>query len=100
MIDVPDYPSGEQVAAYIDSYATHFNLTPHFRLGVVINRLDRSADDSSWALEIMKADLKPRAELFDRVVVTTGAQAKAYIPNIEGSEHFKGRLLHSQAFKE
>ncbi|KAI4156402.1 MAG: hypothetical protein LQ340_000285 [Diploschistes diacapsis] len=54
IVNVPDYPSGEEVAAYSDFYAAHFNLAPHFRLRTTINRLDRWADGYHWTLGLSK----------------------------------------------
>jgi len=30
--DYPEWPSGQQVQAYLESYTQHFGLTPHLRL--------------------------------------------------------------------
>jgi len=84
---------------YLDDYADHFKLKQHCRFGIKVDRLDRSRDDATWELHYHDRDSEAQVDKFDRVVVTTGAFTKAWMPNIEGSENFRGQILHSQAFK-
>lgn len=84
---------------YLDDYADHFRLKQYCRFGIKVDRLDRSEDDKTWELYYHDRASQPRVEKSDRVVVTTGALAKAWSPRIEGSENFRGQIIHSQAFK-
>ena len=97
---MPDYPPAEDVAKYIRSYADHFKLMDYCRLGVKIERLDRSEDRSQWAIDFTERGSNTRKEHFDRVLVTTGSFHKPFVPKIDGLEHFKGQVLNSQSFKE
>ncbi|KKY14082.1 putative dimethylaniline monooxygenase 2 [Phaeomoniella chlamydospora] len=96
------YPSGEQVAQYIEDYAKYFELSRKNRcqLGVRIDRIDRSKDGSQWAIDVNQGSHGSRTELFDRVVVTTGPFHTAFMPKVEGAESFKGKVLHAQEFKD
>ena len=98
--DVPAYATSDQVATYIESYADHFKLRSHFRLGMAIEHIDRSDKDDQWKVRFIDRDSKCCIELFDRVVVTTGAYAIPHTIKLDGSEHFSGMLIHAQAFKE
>ena len=97
--DVPDYPSGQQVAKYIEDYAEHFKLRDRCRLGVRVEGLGLSADGSSWAVQVYDKDTGSRTEVFDRVIATTGPFQKPFTPQYEGMDGFTGKILHAQAFK-
>ncbi|KAL9070492.1 MAG: hypothetical protein Q9157_005790 [Trypethelium eluteriae] len=98
--NVPNYPSGEDVAKYIQSYADHFGVSEHFRLGASIERVERSGDEKQWLIRFNDKKSGPRTELFDKVVVTTGAYCQAFTPKYPGIGETKIRVLHSQNFKE
>ncbi|KAF2762583.1 FAD/NAD(P)-binding domain-containing protein [Pseudovirgaria hyperparasitica] len=98
--DVADYPPGEDVLKYIQAYASHYSLHDHFRLGWGIERVERTLDDGSWLIKSISTSGVRKDEVFDKVIVTTGPYAKAFLPKIDGQDHFKGKILHSQAFKD
>lgn len=102
--DIPDYPSGAQVLAYLESYADHFGLLPHCRFRTALRRIDRLSNDDGWALEIDTLGsggevTGSRVESFDKVVIATGPYTKPYLPKIEGMEGFKGEVIHAQGYK-
>ena len=72
----------------------------HCRLGVKIQRLDRSVDKSQWAIDFTEQGSGGSKEHFDRVLVTTGSFSRPLIPKVDGIEYFKGQVLNSQSFKE
>ena len=109
--DVPTYPTAAQTTDYMIAYARHFDLYKCFRFNTVISHLEPASKGANgehaesshkpvtaWTLRFIEAG-QEKAETFDRVVVATGANSKAWSPTIEGSELFTGRILHGQAFK-
>ncbi|KPI44468.1 Dimethylaniline monooxygenase [N-oxide-forming] 3 [Cyphellophora attinorum] len=95
-----NYPDAREIADYIDEYAKHFNLVPHCRLGLGLHRLDRSDKSEHWDLTLQGRDGSLVTEQFSRVLLTTGSQNRLVIPKFEGQEHFKGKIIHSRAFKD
>ncbi|HEV7591446.1 MAG TPA: NAD(P)-binding protein, partial [Longimicrobium sp.] len=46
----PDWPSGEQVQAYLAAYADRFGVTPHLRLGTRVTRAEPATGRAGWRL--------------------------------------------------
>jgi indole-3-pyruvate monooxygenase len=88
--DYPKYPSREQMVAYLETYATHFDLKP--QLGVTVNRISHVGD--SWVVESSAGKLTAR-----NVVVATGNTRVPFQPSWPGQEQFKGAVLHSSKYK-
>ena len=85
---------------YMRDYASHFGLGQHYRLGVTVNHIDRSEDGKSWAIKMTDKSHVKNIETFDKVLVANGSFEQAYTPKIEDMYKFKGRIIHSQGFKE
>jgi dimethylaniline monooxygenase (N-oxide forming) len=97
----PDtYPTSKQITDYLDQYAEHFNLLPYCRLSHGLENLDRSKDNRGWEVTYRDKSGKLGTELFQRVVVTTGVQGTPLLPKFDKQDKFKGRIIHSRAFKE
>lgn len=91
--DYPDYPSHEQVLAYFQSYARHFDLYPHIRFNSQITAATL-LDNQQWQLEINGQE----TQLFDYLFVANGHHNVPRHP--EGVEEaFSGEYLHAHAYK-
>ena len=86
----PRYPSREQVIAYLELYAWHFELVPHFNEEV---RTVRPCDPG-WITTTTAGVYHSR-----QVVVATGYNAVPYVPRWRGQERFRGRILHSSEYR-
>jgi indole-3-pyruvate monooxygenase len=86
----PRYPSREQVIAYLELYARHFELVPHFNEEV---RTVRSCDPG-WITTTTAGVYHSR-----QVVVATGYNAVPHVPRWRGQERFRGRILHSSEYR-
>jgi cation diffusion facilitator CzcD-associated flavoprotein CzcO len=64
-----------------------------------VQNVARSAGDTKWELHLVKSKTAHEIVEFDKVVFCTGAYQKPFVPEFEGSELFKSRMIHSQAFK-
>lgn len=85
------YPARDQVVAYLESYAAHFQLP--IRQGVQVKHV-RSL---SRGFEVESAD----GECFSTrsVIVASGGFSRPYVPDIPGLGLFKGRVLHSSQYR-
>lgn len=99
--DVGDYPTAAQVGDYFDSYAEHFGLLGHVRLGVGVSNVRRNEKDEGWEVVLTEGEEgKEEVERFDKVVLCHGLQVHApNVPKIEGIETFSGKAIHSNAYK-
>ncbi len=86
----PRYPAREQVVDYLEKYAAHHGLTPHF--GQPVERLERV--DGRWVATTPDSTWTAR-----HVVVATGATRRPLRPTWPGMETFTGDVLHSSEFK-
>ena len=85
----PRYPSRDQVVLYLEAYARHFGLEPHF--GVEVTHLTRDGD--GWTAETDQGTWRAR-----HVVVATGATRRPVRPTWPGMESYVGDVLHSSDY--
>ncbi|KAJ6264082.1 hypothetical protein Dda_0223 [Drechslerella dactyloides] len=95
-----NYPLASDVAKYIQAYAAHFDILKHCRLGFTVRNLEREKGGQGWNLTVAGKDGKTLSEQYDRIVVCTGPQTRALLPDHEGATQFKGLIMRAQAFKE
>lgn len=103
--DTPTLCASSYVDDYLQSYADHFQLRSRIRLNASIRTIKRDDAGNKWLIEVAPVTSDgsaPEAEtlIFDKVVLATGSNEKPSTPTIEGIDSFKGRVLHSQAFKK
>ncbi|KAH7849126.1 hypothetical protein Vadar_013344 [Vaccinium darrowii] len=93
----PNYVPKTQFVQYLDSYATHFNISPLF------NRLVESAcyDEGSgrWRVEARNVRSGEVEEYSGRFLVVATGESEAFVPVVEGLEGFTGEVLHSTGYK-
>lgn len=75
--EYPEWPSGEQVQAYLETYAERFGLTPYLRLGTEVQAAEPTAD--GWAVTAAGT-----TEEYDHLVLASGIFSKPFVPPIEG----------------
>lgn len=88
--DYPRYPSRQQVVDYLEQYAAHFQLQPHFEQTVI----DVRQGAESW--ETRTADTCYRSR---HLVIATGYTRQPHMPTWPGQEAFAGPVLHSSAYR-
>ena len=103
--ECPEWPSGEQVQAYLAAYATAFNLDSTLRLNTEVTaaRPNRDTFPSSWTVETTDAAGSRSSEDFDRLVVANGVFCEPAIPSYPGLEEFTaagGRLCAATEFHD
>uniref|UniRef100_UPI004047B775 flavin-containing monooxygenase n=1 Tax=Pseudomonadota TaxID=1224 RepID=UPI004047B775 len=93
--DAPLYPNHHQMAAYLQSYARHFDLVRHIRFQSEVESISRSgaSDTPIWWVKTKDAEL----ERFDAVVVASGHQGEPLHPQF--ASDFTGEYLHSHLYR-
>jgi cation diffusion facilitator CzcD-associated flavoprotein CzcO len=86
----PTFPARDQVVAYLDRHAREEGIT--LRLGTSVERIDRRRP--GWRLTTSAGDIEAR-----HVVVATGHEHTAVIPEWPGRDGFAGEVLHSSAYR-
>ena len=84
------YPARAQFVDYLDSYAKKFDLQPNF--GTTVGAIRKA--EGGWAVETGTETLTSPI-----VVVATGWADFPHMPKWPGMDSFKGKVLHSSAYK-
>lgn len=97
----PEWPTGAQVQAYLETYVDHFGLRPALQTSseVVSARPD---GDRGWLLTIRSMlDGTVAARAFDYLIVCNGIFSIPAVPQFEGANEFRaagGQILHTSQF--
>ncbi|HEX5725503.1 MAG TPA: FAD-dependent oxidoreductase [Longimicrobiaceae bacterium] len=102
----PEWPTGEQVQAYLAAYADRFAVTERIRFGTRVDAvLPRPGGRPGWMVRATRIDGpdagRPETHEFDRVVVCTGVFSAPHLPDLPGADDFRaagGEVLHSTGF--
>ena len=85
--DYPEWPSGEQIQAYLAGYATHFDLDRALRLKTEVVSVTPDVG-GGWRVGTRDGAGAAATDAFDRVVVANGVFCEALIPDFPGREEF------------
>ena len=95
--DYPEWPTGEQVQAYLQSYAEHFGLLDKVRLSTeVVSATPRA--EGGWTI-VTDAG----TDTADHLVVANGIFSEPAVPAFPGADEFiaaGGRLCHTSEFTD
>ena len=80
--DYPEWPTGEQIQAYLESYASHFGLDPMLRLSTEVTSAE-PVPDGGWAVTAAGA-----TEHVDKLVVANGVFCEPAVPGYPGEAEF------------
>ncbi len=97
--DYPEWPTGEQVQRYLESYVDHTGLREHLALGCLVRSAQRDPDTGRWLLDV--AGLGTRE--FDFLVVCNGIYSDPFVPEFDGAAEFVaagGRICHTVDFHD
>ncbi|QIX60380.1 NAD(P)-binding domain-containing protein [Hymenobacter sp. BT18] len=93
------FPHHQEILAYLESYADHFNLLPYLRLHTRINNVARGPKGQYIVWSVNERE-EQRAELFQHVVVASGRYNKPHYAPLPGLAEFGGRVLHSFHYRQ
>jgi len=90
--DYPDYPSHEQVCAYLRSYANHFGLVPHIQFNTSVESIERTSD-GFWDITLSNGETRR----YGGLIIANGHNWDPKFPEYPGQ--FNGLILHSAEYK-
>ncbi|KAJ0089949.1 hypothetical protein Patl1_12872 [Pistacia atlantica] len=95
--DFPTYPTKQQFVDYLESYAKKFDISPRFNETVAQAEYDATV--RFWRVKTVGGKGEEKEYMCRWLVVATGENAEAVVPEIEGSEEFGGDLRHTSLYK-
>nr|QLD98960.1 YUCCA2 [Lilium sp. c110941] len=90
--DFPMYPDKRQFVSYLEDYAQRFKIRPVFNAAVESAEYDGVA--GAWRVRTERGNYVSRW-----LVVASGENAEAVVPEIEGVGEFKGGVIHTSSYK-
>ena len=102
----PEWPSGEQVQAYLEAYVRHAGLMPFLRLSTEVVSADLDEAAGRWTLQVRPADGGTGGTeglTVDYLVVANGIFSDPLVPEYPGAAEYRaagGRLCHASEFHE
>ncbi|XP_029303457.1 flavin-containing monooxygenase FMO GS-OX-like 4 isoform X2 [Cottoperca gobio] len=111
----PDFPFDPQLSSflphqevqrYLEKYCHEHHIWPHVRFNTAVENVrpvvlsaEGEKDRTTWEVTSSDSSGRQKTEMFDSVFVCSGHYSEPHIPHIPGTEHFKGRVLHSHAYR-
>ena len=93
--EVPNFPSHQQVKAYLTEYVQNFNLEPYIVFGAEVIQINFL--DAGFELSIGKEG-SVETFFYDKLVIATGRFAIPHVPSIPGLASFSGTTMHSKEY--
>ena len=95
------YPPAKVVEDYLDSFISHFGLSPNIQLNTVVERLERDETNSFWRVRLSGSGYGNEWLGFDKVVVANGHYRFPQFPDIPGLDKWlaAGRATHSAWYR-
>ncbi|KAK1315746.1 Indole-3-pyruvate monooxygenase YUCCA6 [Acorus calamus] len=90
--DFPTYPTRQQFINYLNAYAQRFSIEPVF--GTEVRLAEYDSNIGFWRVQTFDSEFICRW-----LVVATGENAEAFVPDIKGVSEFRGRVLHSSEYR-
>ena len=82
----PEWPSGQQVQQYLESYARHFGILDRVRTSTEVRAAEPRAG-GGWVVTTTCAVDGPA--VFDHLVVANGIFSEPFLPELPGTEEFR-----------
>ncbi len=89
--EYPEYPGHEQVFAYLQAYARHFDLLPHIQFNTTVERIEPA--EKYWNIRLRGGETR----VYRGVVIANGHNWDPRYPEFPGE--FRGTVLHSSEYK-
>ncbi|MEV4118901.1 NAD(P)/FAD-dependent oxidoreductase [Micromonospora sp. NPDC049645] len=101
----PQWPSGEQVQRYLESYVEKFGLAGTLRLATEVVSAELVHDETGWLVSSRPADAQDplTVERYDHLVVANGIFSDPHVPSFAGHTSFAaagGRVLATGEFHD
>ena len=93
--ETPLYPPASTVLAYLQSYASAYNLYPHIRLNATVESAVRVK--GKWHVAFSSPSGPSTLKDIDSLVVANGRYSQPYIPSVPGLEDWKLGVQYSHS---
>lgn len=93
----PTYPTKQQFVAYLEAYAAEFGIRPSF--GETVGSAEFDGAIGMWRVKTEGSGGERKEYLSRWLVVATGENAEAVVPDIEGTKEFAGDVLHTSLYR-
>ncbi|KAI4316159.1 hypothetical protein L6164_024165 [Bauhinia variegata] len=93
----PTYPTKQQFVDYLVSYAERFDIRPRFNETVKQAEFDSTL--GFWRVKSVNKAETMTEYVCRWLIVATGENAEAVVPEIEGMEEFGGTIKHTSLYK-
>ncbi|MGW3853300.1 flavin-containing monooxygenase [Micromonospora arida] len=103
--DYPQWPSGEQVQRYLESYVEKFGLASALRLSTEVASAELVNDETGWLVTSRPAGAQDplTVERYDHLIVANGIFSDPFVPSFDGHANFTaagGRVLATGEFHD
>ena len=103
--DYPQWPSGEQVQRYLESYVEKFGLASALRLSTEVASAELVNDETGWLVTSRPAGAQDplTVERYDHLIVANGIFCDPFVPSFDGQASFTaagGRVLATGEFHD
>jgi|GEM_PF-32907 len=92
--DYPDFPSHQQVHAYLERYVEHFGFRERIQLNTQVTRAERIGD-KGWRVTLDSGEVRH----YDALVVANGHHNEPNFPDYYYRDTFDGESIHSQHYR-
>lgn len=93
----PTYPTKYQFLQYLETYTSHFSITPRFSQNVTEARYNPLL--SVWKVKAKDGNGDIMVYVSRWIVVATGENAEPVVPVMKGRKRFKGDAFHSSQYR-
>ncbi|KAI3891510.1 hypothetical protein MKX03_034653 [Papaver bracteatum] len=93
----PTYMSRDQFIVYLENYAARFKVNALYNRLVEFAAFDEST--KKWCVKVRNAESDSEEYACRFLVVATGQNSDAYVPEINGLDSFRGEVIHSIEYK-
>ncbi|GBM00400.1 Dimethylaniline monooxygenase [N-oxide-forming] 2 [Araneus ventricosus] len=101
--DIPNYLSHKKVYEMICAYVNHFDILRHMHFNHEVISIRKAEDyetSGKWTITVKNLlTNKVMTDTYDGVFICTGQFGYPNMPNFEGQDKFKGRILHSKQLR-
>jgi cation diffusion facilitator CzcD-associated flavoprotein CzcO len=80
------------------SYADQFGLRKYIEFNTKVVDIVRDNETKKWVVTV-ESNGKRATRAFDKVIISHGMEHSPNVASFEGSERFKGTIMHSQGYK-
>ncbi|XP_077595950.1 uncharacterized protein LOC144212177 [Stigmatopora nigra] len=109
----PDFPFDRHLASflphqevrrYLEDYCRHYDIGPHIRFDSTVDQVKPTVSTTDgapigWEVTVRHKKGGQTVDTFDAVFVCSGHYSEADVPDVPGLQNFKGRILHSHAYR-